>query len=122
MKIEQHRLRHCLLHAALDELVADWIMLRGSKKENFFTASITLHDFIKWSAQQATAPEPTINTAGEDISALDHTYNPKLHRKWQLELHPLKYQKLRPNSRPTPTSSSTNSRRASTTSKTPGRR
>lgn len=90
MTTKQHTRRHALLHAALDELVADWINHRGLANQNFFTQDITLKDFIKWSGKEATQATPLINTAGEDISGFQHSKPSKSRRIWNLPLYPLR--------------------------------
>lgn len=95
MTEKQHTRRHIMLNAALDELVADWIMQRAKNGESFFTSSITLEEFLKWSNEQAKEATPIINSAGEEISFLYHKKHPKSRRVWNLPLYPMAGQTLK---------------------------
>ncbi len=54
MTPEEHRIRHVMLHASLDELIADWINHNPDKNLN----TTTLMDFLHWSFRQTTDPVP----------------------------------------------------------------
>jgi hypothetical protein len=49
---EQHARRHQELHAALDELLADWITQTGG-----YPSKVSLMEFLGWSAAQARKPD-----------------------------------------------------------------
>lgn len=48
---EAHRVQHARLHAALDELVADWMV-----HTNKTPSQATIADLIRWSADQTYSP------------------------------------------------------------------
>lgn len=91
-KIEEgHRKRHEELHAALDELAADWAAHQPFGK--VFSNS-TIMELLQWSAQQAIGPDDEISVNEMVISL--RTYNCLknaniqtigqliTHTKWQL--------------------------------------
>lgn len=51
---EEHRQRHVELHAALDELVADWIRHTGKRPSQG-----TIGELLAWSGGQMHNPTPT---------------------------------------------------------------
>lgn len=51
MTKEEHRQHHIKLHAALDELLADWITETGS-----LPSQKTVMDLAKWSHEQTKNP------------------------------------------------------------------
>lgn len=52
---EGHRQRHIELHAALDELAADWALHQPLGGKVFSTA--TIMELIEWSHQQTIKPD-----------------------------------------------------------------
>jgi hypothetical protein len=52
MTHDEHRERHKLLHAELDELLADWIRHNPGK----MPSQTSLLEFLKWSHEQAIEP------------------------------------------------------------------
>jgi hypothetical protein len=52
MTAEEHANRHKELHAALDELLADWIT-----QTEGYPSKVTLMEFLGWSAAQARKPD-----------------------------------------------------------------
>jgi hypothetical protein len=56
MTTDQHRHRHRLLHACLDELVADWLTAQPKgRRQTLSVASIL--DLVIWSQRQTEAPD-----------------------------------------------------------------
>lgn len=54
MTKEQHKGRHCELHRALDELVADWAAHHPGR----FYSKATIMELIHWSHDQTIDPTP----------------------------------------------------------------
>lgn len=65
----RHIARHKLLHAALNELIIDWINIRANQNKNFFIKHESLEEFAKWSLQQTKEPEIARNSLGEDYAS-----------------------------------------------------
>lgn len=89
MTPKQHTRRHVLLHAALDELAADWTTHMGNTGKSFCTKDINLKDFIAWSCQEAKCATPLINSLKVDYSDLYHKRPRKSRRVWNLEIYPI---------------------------------
>ena len=51
MNKKEHRLKHVALHQALDELLADYLLITGKMLSNS-----TIYDVMKWSNQQTIKP------------------------------------------------------------------
>lgn len=49
---EEHKQRHAELHAALDELVADWLSQTGG-----FPSKVSVVELMAWSNKQTTDPD-----------------------------------------------------------------
>lgn len=87
MTQKQHTRRHLLLHAALNELAADWISQQGLANKNFFINSITLEDFLIWSGEQAKNATTVINMNGKDISKFYHRKPSKKSKAQRFSVH-----------------------------------
>jgi hypothetical protein len=49
--VTKHRARHEFLHRALDELVADYMLMAGGRTYN------TISDLLTWSHKQTSTPD-----------------------------------------------------------------
>lgn len=61
MTHEEHVKRHKELHAALDELLADWIKHNVSSSQFKSPVKLTIEELAKWSCNQVRDPtEPHV--------------------------------------------------------------
>lgn len=61
VSLNMHKLRHRILHNALDELVEDFIKTTCS-----IPSEVSLLDFIEWSARQRKFPEGAVDAHNKD--------------------------------------------------------
>jgi len=58
---EEHKQRHAELHAALDELVADWLTQTGQ-----YPSKATVFEVMKWSHKQTLDPDHPVGVEVPD--------------------------------------------------------